>query len=150
MHDVRGLSMTLRELVLGWERYRARLADELDVTGSELIAMSLIFRTERITPSELADRMNLTSGTVTSLLSQLESAGYIARTQNPEDKRSVIVTMRPAGTHAVQWMYEQVDRHIDGALSGFSAAKLDVIAEACSALGAQFRTAADSPESLAP
>jgi DNA-binding MarR family transcriptional regulator len=45
---------------------------------------------------ELASRMHITSGTVTSLLDNLERKDYIVRSSDPGDRRRVLVDITPA------------------------------------------------------
>jgi DNA-binding MarR family transcriptional regulator len=49
---------------------------------------------------EVAGRMHITSGTVTSLLDNLERKQYIVRTGDPDDRRRVLVDITPAA-HAL-------------------------------------------------
>ncbi len=46
---------------------------------------------------EVAARMHITSGSVTSLLDNLERKGYVERSGDPEDRRRVLVDITPAG-----------------------------------------------------
>ena len=144
--DVRAFALSLSNLNMGWERYRAALAAQLDVTTSELIALGLIARGERVTPSDLADQMNLTSGSVTALLGRLEEAGFIARTPNPDDKRSVIVTARPSGQHAMGWMRDCVEADLRTALATVPTADLSALGHLAEAVGAQMSEAAAVPK----
>ena len=45
---------------------------------------------------EVAARMHITSGTVTSLLDNLERKGYVVRSSDPDDRRRVLVDITPA------------------------------------------------------
>lgn len=45
---------------------------------------------------EVAARMHITSGTVTSLLDNLERKGYVARRSDARDRRRVLVDVTPA------------------------------------------------------
>ncbi len=45
---------------------------------------------------EVAARMHITSGTVTSLLDNLERKGYVVRSSDPDDSRRVLVDITPA------------------------------------------------------
>jgi len=45
---------------------------------------------------EVAARMHITSGSVTSLLDNLERKGYVARSSDPDDRRRVLVDITPA------------------------------------------------------
>ena len=52
---------------------------------------------EEITAGELADILDLSTGAMTNRLDGLEEAGYLTRTRDPEDRRSVLVDVTPAG-----------------------------------------------------
>ena len=125
---VRDVSMALRELVQGWERYREAVADELGVGTSEVITLGYLYHDGPRTPSEIGQRLNLTSGSVTALLDRLEAAAYVTRSQNPDDRRSLLATATPAGRHAIQWFYEQIDATVAEALhSAPQLARTDII-----------------------
>jgi len=115
---IRDLSLALRELVLGWDRYREAVADELGVGTSEIVALGFLYHDGPRTPSEIGQLLNLTSGSVTALIDRLESAAFVTRSQNPDDRRSLLATATPAGRHAMQWFYDRLDDIIAGALQG--------------------------------
>ncbi len=133
--SVRELVVALSELVMGWERYRVALADELGITPNELIALMSLAHLGHTTPTALAERLNLTSGTVSALIGRLEAAGFVARTQSPDDGRSVILTARPAGRHAAAWVMELVDREVAASLNAGPRTNLAELGNLMSALG---------------
>ena len=51
----------------------------------------------RLTMTQLASEVLLTSGGVTRLVDRIEEAGYVARQNCPNDRRSVHVVLTPAG-----------------------------------------------------
>ena len=51
---------------------------------------------EPMLTGEVAVRMHITSGTVMSLLDNLERKGYIVRSSDPDDRRRVLVDITPA------------------------------------------------------
>jgi DNA-binding MarR family transcriptional regulator len=53
-------------------------------------------------PGELAEAAQLTKQTLSSILDQLESAGYVARVPDPSDGRGRLVTITPAGRELVE------------------------------------------------
>lgn len=69
-----------------------------------------------LTPRELAARMDITSGTVTPLLDRLEKAGLLSRNNNPADRRSLLISITPAGQDAMRWVDEQFDAALQQAL----------------------------------
>jgi DNA-binding MarR family transcriptional regulator len=60
-------------------------------------ALGTIARHGPLTPSELADRERVQRPTATRLLARLEAPGYVTRTPDPQDGRSSLVALTPAG-----------------------------------------------------
>lgn len=52
---------------------------------------------EPLTPSQISERMLVSSATMTSLLDTLEQRGWVRRTPNPEDRRSLLIEITDAG-----------------------------------------------------
>ena len=50
-----------------------------------------------LTPSEISERTLVSSGTMTGTLDQLEYRGWVRRTPNPDDRRSVLVEITDEG-----------------------------------------------------
>jgi len=50
-----------------------------------------------LSPGDLLDTMMITSGTMTNRIDQLEKAGLVRRTHNPDDRRSVIISLTDEG-----------------------------------------------------
>ncbi|HKF31690.1 MAG TPA: MarR family transcriptional regulator [Jatrophihabitantaceae bacterium] len=136
-HDgptIRSASLALERLVLGWDRYREAVADELGVGTTEIAALGFLYHDGPHTPSEIGHLLNLTSGSVTALLDRLEGAAFVTRSQNPDDRRSLLATATPAGRHAIQWYYDRLDEIVGKTLERVSNITLsDVITLANSA-----------------
>jgi DNA-binding MarR family transcriptional regulator len=54
-----------------------------------------------LSPSELGDRLIVTRATVTGLIDSLERRGFVRRTPNPADRRSLLVEITPSGLEVV-------------------------------------------------
>ena len=117
---VRSASLALERLVLGWDRYREAVADELGVGTTEIAALGFLYHDGPHTPSEIGHLLNLTSGSVTALLDRLEGAAFVTRSQNPDDRRSLLATATPAGRHAIQWYYDRLDEIVGQTLERVS------------------------------
>ena len=62
------------------------------ISHAALNAMAVIEgEAEPMLTGEVAARMHITSGTITSLLDNLERKGYVTRTSDPDDRRRVLV-----------------------------------------------------------
>ncbi|GAC1356186.1 MAG: hypothetical protein NVSMB38_37430 [Ktedonobacteraceae bacterium] len=60
-----------------------------------------------LTPSELADRCEVTRGTITGLLDGLERSGLIARKNHPEDRRMLTIQLTEQGLAFIDEMMPQ-------------------------------------------
>ncbi|MCD2171982.1 MarR family winged helix-turn-helix transcriptional regulator [Rhizobium sp. C4] len=63
-----------------------------------------------LSPGALMDSMMITSGTVTNRIDQLEKAGLVSREPNPDDRRSMLVALTPAGLKVID---EAVAAHVE-------------------------------------
>jgi DNA-binding MarR family transcriptional regulator len=122
---IREASLAVRDLVLGFERYREAVADELGIGPTEVVALGFLYHGGPHTPSDIGQRLGLTSGSVTALLDRLEGAAFVTRSPNPDDRRSLLATLTPAGRHAMQWFWERVEEVIAGALGGVPQLRAD-------------------------
>lgn len=67
----------------------AATINDLNITDSK--TLSVLMQEGAMTAGQLAARLSLTSGAVTSVLDRLESRDYIWRTQDPDDRRKVVI-----------------------------------------------------------
>jgi DNA-binding MarR family transcriptional regulator len=95
MHDE-----TIRQLLnrrdLASARHRSATSRRLGLSESEMLAIAHLAQRGRLTPSELADLLDLSSGGVTALVQRLELAGHLERTRHPTDRRSVQLELSSA------------------------------------------------------
>jgi DNA-binding MarR family transcriptional regulator len=76
-------------------RLRQEAGEEL--SPSQTTALATIDRHGPLTPSELAVRERIQRPTVTRIVARLEEAGLVQRTRDPQDGRSSLVALTPAG-----------------------------------------------------
>ena len=62
------------------------------ITVSEMIALEHIGSSGGLGPSELARRLQMTTGAVTALVDRLEASGYVARAAHPSDRRRIVIS----------------------------------------------------------
>ena len=79
------------------------------------------------TPSRLAAATGLSSGGVTVALDRLEKAGYLRRQPNPDDRRSLLVTLIPSSLARLARLYEGVERETRRLLATLPPDDLDTI-----------------------
>lgn len=135
------LTAGMRQLILRGEHFRHVLARQLRLGASDLIALGhlyndgpLTYNDGPLTPRELATRMDITSGTVTALLDRLERAGLLSRASNPRDRRSLLISLTPAGQDSARWAYQQFDTAMHTALAAMGDLSHDRLAEVLAVL----------------
>ena len=74
-------------------RHRAAMSRRLGLSESEMLAVAHLAQHGRLSPSALAQLLDLSSGGITALVQRLESAGHLVRRRHPTDRRSVLVEL---------------------------------------------------------
>ena len=70
-----------------------------DLSTKQIILMDLVKKESRLSISQLAELMNVTSSAVSQIVSKLESEKYLLRTINPNNRREIIVQLDERGRH---------------------------------------------------
>ena len=73
------------------------LLDPLGLTYPQYLAMLVLWEGDGITVSELGQRLQLDSGTLTPLLKRLEASGWLVRQRDSADERRVLLHLTPSG-----------------------------------------------------
>jgi len=87
----------LRKIINATQQSAKQLARETALTTSQLVVMELLKSQGELTPRAIAQSMNLTQATVTSLVDRLQARGYVARQRGERDRRQVHVTLTREG-----------------------------------------------------
>ena len=83
-----------------------------DLSPTQGAALNTIACHGPLTPSELAAREKIQRPTATRVLTRLEEAGLIARTADPADRRSSLVSTTPAGTALLASVRDRKDAYL--------------------------------------
>lgn len=79
-----------------FDRETARV---LGVNETDLRCLEILMEErDEVTPRVLADRLNLTTGSVTTMLDRLERLDYVRRAAHASDRRKVVVVATPDAT----------------------------------------------------
>ncbi len=107
----------LRQSTLASNRLRAALAAELGVNQTELSALGQLAQAPGSTPKELAQFLGITTGSTTGTTEHLHKMGFLVREPHPQDRRSVQLSLTPAGRHAMEWAFERYASALGAALA---------------------------------
>ena len=94
------LLVSLRRVIRAIDLYSKKLSKESGLTSPQLIVMQEIFNNDDVMVKDIANHINLSSATVTSILDRLEARGYVVRERSTIDKRKVGVRLTATGTNA--------------------------------------------------
>ena len=97
----------------------------LGLTDMQMLHMLQLYGPS--TPSQLAKWTGLSSGGVTVALDRLEKAGYLRREPNPEDRRSLLITLIPVRLRKVAAMYEGVENETRRLLATLPPSDLEAV-----------------------
>jgi DNA-binding MarR family transcriptional regulator len=126
-------------------RLEARLRGELDtelkaqfgLVVSQFEALSAMGSHEECQLRDITDGLSLTTGGASKLVDRLESAGLCQRQPHPQDRRSAIIRLTPAGRtllgEASQTIEAVLHARIGSALTPSSLRRLAALLEALAA-----------------
>lgn len=122
MGELRGLDSEL-------DLMSQAIADRLGVNRTDARCLDLIHEVGSMTPSQLAERMGLTAGAITTVLDRLERGRWIVRGHDTVDRRRVLVRNNEAMGGIVHPLYRDLQSATRRALSAYSDAELQLILE---------------------
>jgi DNA-binding MarR family transcriptional regulator len=102
---VETLLAAIRELSADFDGLSLAVADRVGLNATDLLAMDLISRNDRVTAGQIGDRLHMTSGAITGVIDRLERAGLAQRAPDSADRRRVLV-MPTAKENEIRALYD--------------------------------------------
>jgi DNA-binding MarR family transcriptional regulator len=101
--------LEIRKFLAAGIFFNAQAAEKagLGLTDMQMLHMLQLYGPS--TPGRLSAWTRLSSGGITVALDRLEKGGYVRRVPNPEDRRSLLITLIPARLRKIATMYEGVE-----------------------------------------
>jgi DNA-binding MarR family transcriptional regulator len=113
---------------------RLRQEAGVELSPSLTAALATVWRHGPLTPSELAARERVQRPTATRLLARLEELGLIARTPDPQDRRSSLVALTDAGSELLDELRTRKTAFLAERLEGLDADERAVLDRAADIL----------------
>lgn len=98
------------------DSFRRRIAVHHGISLNDVRALSRVAESEHATPKGIAESLELTTGSVTSLIDRLESAGLVSRTPHPHDRRSLQLELTDEGRRKMTDVYAAFEHRVAEAL----------------------------------
>ena len=80
-----------------WDAVDARLRSDAELALSWFEPMTIIDRLGACRVNDIADTLSITVGGTSKLVDRIEAAGLCERRPNPDDRRSSLISLTPAG-----------------------------------------------------
>ncbi len=82
------------------------------VSFAQFFMLSHVHTTGPMSMTEIAERMRHTTAAATGLVDRLQKLGFIDRVQAPDDRRKVLVRIRPKGEELVTFIRKDVSANL--------------------------------------
>jgi DNA-binding MarR family transcriptional regulator len=89
------LAWAVRRLDIALSEWHGELTGRMALGAPELMALDHLSMAGEMGPSELSQRLRMTTGAMTALLDRLAARGHIVREPHPDDRRRVVVRLTP-------------------------------------------------------
>lgn len=120
-------TLLLRELLDVTEDFERSLGAELSVNPTDLSAMQHLIVAGALSPTALAERLELSSAAVTTVIDRLEGLGHVRRTPNPDDRRGTLVVPHAASVGRAMGRIVPMVTEVDAAIHDFDPPEQEVI-----------------------
>lgn len=97
MEKYEELLISLRKTIRAIDLYSKKLSKETGLTSPQFIVLKEIASQDGIMVKDIANRINLSSATVTNILDRLENRGFVFRERSSTDKRRVDLHLTQKG-----------------------------------------------------
>ncbi len=127
----------LRELVRTYQAFdlfSARHIRTLGLTTSQFDVIATLGNTQGLSCGDIGEKTLMVKGTLTGVLARLEKKHLITRRENPEDKRSVLVTLTPAGQRLFEKVFPEHVAYLAPAFARLGAPERQALQQHLSAL----------------
>lgn len=132
-----------------WNAVDARLQAEHDLKLSWFEFMQLMARYQGCRVYDIKEELSITIGGTSKLVDRIEAAGLCRRRANPDDGRSQIIELTPAGRRLLTKAVKTVDDELEDRLTaGLTARALDQFASTLDKLRAANRRSASADEAV--
>jgi DNA-binding MarR family transcriptional regulator len=119
-----------------WDAIDARLRADYDLPLSRFEPMQIIARRGSCRVYDIAADLSITVGGTSKIVDGIETAGYCCRRSNPDDRRSSLIELTPAGRRLLAEATATFEEELQVRLGALSPQTLEQFGEALAQLRA--------------
>ena len=120
--------LEIRKFIAAVIFFNAQAAETVGLGLTDMQMVHMLQLNGSATPRQLGLWTGLTSGGVTVALDRLEKSGYVRREPNPQDRRSVLITLMPSRMRRLAALFEGVEAETRRLLATMPDRDLQVVA----------------------
>jgi DNA-binding MarR family transcriptional regulator len=110
-------------------RLTTAVADQLGMPATDLTCLNLLLSAGSAAPSWLAERLGMTTSAMTKMLDRLERAGHVTRSDDPTDRRRIIVRPNPDALPDASEYFEPMWERMNEVLARYTDEQLAFVLE---------------------
>lgn len=118
-------------------------ADDL-CNKNQAMAIMIIGKAEKITPTTLSKFINLEKGSLTPLIDSLEEKKFVTRSNDPNDRRKVLLSLTSEGIEYMKVIEDQSQKGLALMVANLSETEIDQMHDSLETLVGIMRVIADS------
>jgi DNA-binding MarR family transcriptional regulator len=107
--------------------FHSTAAEKNGLTITDMKTISTLMQEGPKTAGEIAERLSLTTGAVTSLIDRLEKVGVVERTSDLKDRRKVIVKIIPEKIGKTGHVYQSMGHSFDAMLEKYTTDQIEFL-----------------------
>ncbi|MEM6907821.1 MAG: MarR family transcriptional regulator [Pseudomonadota bacterium] len=139
--DEYGLVSASRRLHAAIDQLDETAARAISVSRNDLRCINLLENGPR-SPSELAEALGLTRGSMTTLLDRLETRDYVERVAHPTDRRGLLIKLKPKVFRELASVYKPVGSSLVALANEYGSAVTEVLAQQLETIAERYEHAA--------
>jgi len=105
------------------------VADQLGVPVVDLHCLALVQAGTATTPTQIAERLGMTTGAVTKMLDRMQAERLVNRVPNPDDRRGVLVEARSDRAEELARLYRPMAEHLGEQVAGWTDNQLEFLSD---------------------
>lgn len=121
------ITQAAKRLDVALSTLNAAIARDVGISVPELLALENLESEGGLGPSELARRLQLSTGAVTALVDRLEAAGHAARAPHPSDRRRIVVTPTAKASQALAEQTAPLEQEVRDLAEGLTEREREIV-----------------------
>lgn len=121
------LRARVQQIAVRQEAFERHLGRQLAVDVNGLRAMDHLLTSGPSTPTELADRLDISTAALSLVVQRLEAAGHVERAPHPQDGRKVVLTPAAGSAARAQALVAPLIAGVEAVIGEMSSADRAVV-----------------------